>query len=218
MHLEVDIAEDGRRACEMAENSQTQRRPYDLILMDIQMPNMNGYEATRWLRQHRWEGPVVAMTAHALVGDREKCLEAGCDDYIAKPITTQGLRDVLTRYLQAAAGSPGGTPGAVPAATGLFQSGLLDPGTAASLLEAFRGELPGRAERIHQAFQQQDRTRLFELAHQLKGSAGLYGYTSLSETACTLCDRLRAGDELEKLEAAVQGLVDQCRQAASERL
>ena len=86
-----------------------QGRPYDLILMDIQMPNMNGYEATRWLRQHGWKGPVVAMTAHALVGDREKCLEAGCDDYISKPITAKGLHAVLTRYLQAAK-RPGAGP------------------------------------------------------------------------------------------------------------
>ena len=112
MNLELEIAEDGRLACEMAEKSQAEGRPFDLILMDIQMPNMNGYEATRWLRQHGWKGPIVALTAHALVGDREKCLEAGCDDYIAKPITAKGLRDVLARYLgqaAAAAACPSGT-------------------------------------------------------------------------------------------------------------
>ena len=70
----MDVAEDGRLACEMAEKSRAEGRPYDLILMDIQMPRMNGYEATRWLRQHGWQGPIVALTAHAMVGDREKCL------------------------------------------------------------------------------------------------------------------------------------------------
>ena len=101
MNLELEIAEDGRLACEMIEKSQAegQPQPYDLILMDVQMPRMNGLEATRWLRQHGWKGPIVALTACALVGDREKCLEAGCDDYIAKPITAKGLREVLTRYL-----------------------------------------------------------------------------------------------------------------------
>jgi len=99
MNLEVEIAEDGLVACKMAEKSQAEGRPYDLIFMDIQLPHLNGYEATRWLRQHGWQGPIVALTAHALVGDREKCLEAGCDDYIAKPITASGLREVLVRYL-----------------------------------------------------------------------------------------------------------------------
>jgi CheY-like chemotaxis protein/HPt (histidine-containing phosphotransfer) domain-containing protein len=215
MNLEVDIAEDGRLACDMAEKSQAQGRPYDLILMDIQMPKMNGYEATRWLREHRWKGPVVALTAHALVGDREKCLEAGCDDYLAKPIVAAALRDVLARYLgQAAAARAKGTPEAAHESTGLLQSGILDPSKVATLVGAFCEELPTRAERVGQALQEHNRTGLFELAHQLKGSAGLYGFDKISETACTICDRLRADDELEELQAAVYELIDLCKRAA----
>ena len=218
MNLEVEIAEDGRLACEMAEKSQAEGKPFDLILMDIQMPKMNGYEATRWLRQHGWKGPIVALTAHALVGDREKCLEAGCNDYIAKPITAKGLRDVLARYLgqaAAAAACPRDTPETAHESAGLLQSGILDPSKVAALMDAFRGELPARAERIDQAFQQGDRTLLFELVHQLKGSAGLYGFDNIAETARTICDRLRADDELKELQASVSELVVLCRQAAS---
>jgi HPt (histidine-containing phosphotransfer) domain-containing protein len=80
---------------------------------------------------------------------------------------------------------------------------------------AFRRELPARAQRIDTAFRQGDRTRLFEWAHQLKGSAGLYGFGGIAETAHAICNRLRAGDELQELEAAVSGLGDLCRQAAS---
>jgi len=82
-------------------------------------------------------------------------------------------------------------------------------------MDAFRGELPTRAERIDKAFQQRNRTLLFGLAHQLKGTAGMYGFDNITETARTICDRLRADDELEELQAAVCELVDLCRQAAS---
>ena len=98
-NLQVEIAQDGFVACEMAAKSKAEGKPYDLILMDIQMPRLNGYEATRWLRRHGWQGPIVALTAHAIVGDREKCLEAGCNDYLSKPVNAKELWDVLGRHL-----------------------------------------------------------------------------------------------------------------------
>ncbi len=103
--LDVEIARNGRIACEMAEASRSAGRPYDLILMDIQMPEMNGYEATRRLRTSGWRGPIVALTAHAMADDRDKCLAAGCDDYIAKPAILQRMCDVLAPYLKETATS-----------------------------------------------------------------------------------------------------------------
>ncbi len=220
LNLELEIAEDGRLACEMAEESQAKGRPYDLILMDIQMPKMNGYEATRWLREHGWKGPIVALTAHALVGDCEKCLEAGCDGYMAKPITAKGLRDVLTQYLGQAAVGEGcltNIPETVRESAGLLQSGILDPGKVRTLMDAFCEELLTRAGRIDEALQERNRTLLLELTHQLKGTAGLYGFDTISKTAHTICDRLWADDELEELEATVYELVDLCRKAASQQ-
>ena len=99
MNLEVDVAVNGQVACQMAEQSKAEGRPYDLILMDIQMPDTNGYQATGRLRQRGWQGSIVALTAHAMVGDREKCLAAGCDDYLAKPVMVTGLREALARHL-----------------------------------------------------------------------------------------------------------------------
>ena len=98
-NLEIEVADNGLVACRMAERSKAEQAPYDLILMDMQMPEMNGYEATRWLREHGWEGPILALTAHAMVGDREKCLEAGCSDYVTKPILAARLRALLARHL-----------------------------------------------------------------------------------------------------------------------
>ena len=97
--LSIDAAMNGQMACDMAEHSRAEGRPYDLILMDIQMPGMNGYEATQKLRQSGWQGPIIALTAHAMAGHREKCFAAGCSDYIAKPVARAELRDIISRHL-----------------------------------------------------------------------------------------------------------------------
>ncbi len=102
--LEVDLAENGRIACEKVLAAAARGKPYDLILMDMQMPEMDGYEATRRIRQHGFSGPVVALTAHALLGDREKCLQAGCDDYATKPIDRDVLLGTISDHLSAARG------------------------------------------------------------------------------------------------------------------
>ena len=106
MNLAVSVAKNGQMACDMAELSKAEGRPYDLILMDIQMPGMNGFEATQKLRDRGWRGPIIALTAHAMAGDREKCLAAGCDDYIAKPVIATGLQDVLARHMAQTATQP----------------------------------------------------------------------------------------------------------------
>jgi len=92
--LEVTIAADGAEAVEKALT-----HPFDLIFMDIQMPGMNGYEATRTLRERGVRVPIVALTANAMVGDDEKCFAAGCDSYLPKPIDREELISVVHKYL-----------------------------------------------------------------------------------------------------------------------
>ena len=95
-YRQIDKARDGLEAIEAVSQGK-----YDLILMDCQMPNMDGYEATHRLRELAVRTPIVAMTAHALSGEREKCLEAGMDDYLSKPLSVDTLRDCLKRWLTA---------------------------------------------------------------------------------------------------------------------
>ncbi|NQU20634.1 MAG: response regulator, partial [Candidatus Nealsonbacteria bacterium] len=99
--LDVDLAENGRIACEKVFAAAARGEPYDLVLMDMQMPEMDGYEATRQIRQHGFSGPIMALTAHALAGDREKCLQAGCDGYATKPIDRNVLLEAVSDHLDA---------------------------------------------------------------------------------------------------------------------
>lgn len=97
--VECEFAENGRVACELIEKSLAEGRPFDVVLMDIQMPVMDGYEAARRLRSRDWKGSIIALTAHALTGDKEKCLAAGCNDYLVKPFTGKVLEKTLKHYL-----------------------------------------------------------------------------------------------------------------------
>jgi CheY-like chemotaxis protein/anti-sigma regulatory factor (Ser/Thr protein kinase) len=98
--LEVDLAENGRVALEMVLAGVDSGAPYDLVLMDIQMPEMDGHEATRELRRAGYSNPILALTAHAMESDRQRCLDVGCDDVCTKPIDRRDLLRKLESYLQ----------------------------------------------------------------------------------------------------------------------
>lgn len=87
-------AKDGQEAVTMFGENRV-----DLVLMDLQLPIMDGYTATRKIREVNTDIPIIAQTAHVMSGEREKCIEAGCNDYLAKPIRLQILMDTLSKYL-----------------------------------------------------------------------------------------------------------------------
>ena len=96
--LEVELAGDGQSAFESVIAADERGQPFDLIVMDMQMPLMTGYEATAALRREGFDVPILALTAQAMAGDREKCLAAGCNEYLSKPIDRERLV-VLARGL-----------------------------------------------------------------------------------------------------------------------
>ena len=95
---ELVIAENGREALDLVQESEQAGRPFDLVLMDIQMPVLDGHAATRELRARGWKGPIVAVTAHAMTDDRRKCLEAGCSDYASKPLGRRALVELCGQH------------------------------------------------------------------------------------------------------------------------
>jgi PAS domain S-box-containing protein len=232
--LEVDVAPDGRVACEKAAASGREGRPYDLILMDIRMPEMDGHEATRQLRQDGWRGAIVALTAHAMPGDREECLRAGCDDYLTKPSRLSDLIDVVQRYVKRSTPEPGDCPdfrgadredGTVPfrhapervrTPEGFPLDIDADP-ELAELFRAFTAELPERADRIRAALETPDFVDVRHHAHQLKGAAAMYGFTAISRLAARIVQKAVEQAPADELRATVAELTALCQQAAARR-
>jgi len=221
----VDVAANGREAL-----GALARAPYAAVLMDIQMPDMDGYGATAEIRRRESEAgesdrqahrtPIIAMTANALQGDREKALEAGMDDYISKPVRPATLNAVLERWVPRngeASGADGehadgGNDHVLPedpidptVVAGLRELGGDDILT--ELVEMFLDDTKPRLATLEKAVEAGDASTVEQVAHALKGSAGYMGARLMSELAAGLQDVGASGDlseaaeRLEKLEA-----------------
>jgi PAS domain S-box-containing protein len=193
--LVVDVAANGRQAITM-----TGRTEYSAVFMDCQMPDVDGYTATRVIRRREGQTgrhtPIIALTAHALDGDREKCLAAGMDDYLSKPLRRQTIQDVLGRLPEFEAGADGVCEVFDPAP--LQEIG--DPETEVALATMFLDQSDERLPAMRDAITSDDADRLHGLAHGLKGSAATVGATRMSEVARALCEVAAAGQTSGALE------------------
>jgi signal transduction histidine kinase/DNA-binding response OmpR family regulator len=205
----VTIVQNGKEALAALENDH-----FDLVLMDMQMPEMDGFEATRILRQREKTNgnhqPVVAMTALAMNGDKERCIEAGLDGYLAKPIRPQELDEVLDRHV--ALKNTGPTQDeSVPAANhSIDVSQLLDRidgdrALLAELVDVFRADFPANLTAVRQAIDRQDANGLRGAAHALKGALANLSAIEASALAAELetmgksLDLTRAQATLDRL-------------------
>lgn len=208
--LVVDCAENGKLAVDRVREGN-----FDLVLMDCQMPVMDGYEATRHIRAERAGKPlpIIAMTANALASDRERCLAAGMDDHIAKPIDVALLRATLARWL-----------GDLPAQSVQVSEGRLNPDAGidhetalarlggnqnlyARLLQRFRENQGDFVERLHASRQSGNRNALLLEVHTLRGLAGNIGADHLASLAGELEHCLRQSpDDDTRIDALINRL------------
>jgi PAS domain S-box-containing protein len=197
----VIVAENGREAVEAIE-----RHKFDLVLMDVQMPEMGGLEATRVIREkEKGSGhhlPIIAMTAHAMQGDREQCLEAGMDGYLAKPIDPKTFLQTVEGISARSVGSESAENEETAGLAGALDGKALlarfsgNRKLLRNIVKTFREDCPRMMGRIRNALTARDAVALADSAHALKGSIGNFGDSAALETT----------REMEK--AARQGKLD----------
>ena len=223
----ADIANDGLEGIQAF-----RRKPYDLIIMDCQMPRLDGWECTRAIRKLEASSgggrrvPIVALTAQALPGDREKCLSSGMDDYLTKPVDADLFLKAVQAHLAGTAVVPppttmGASSGSSTAAAPVLvaptgPSPILDPVVVAkirsygddALVDVYgtlKDELPGRRNQMSNALALGDLKTLATIAHAVKGGTGTLGCRDL-HLRCADLERLARSNDLAGCQALWPGL------------
>jgi two-component system, sensor histidine kinase and response regulator len=205
----VDVAANGLEAVEAL-----QRVPYSAVLMDCHMPEMDGYEATAEIRRREGERggrtPIIALTAGAMKGDRDRALDAGMDDYLPKPVKREQLETMLQRWVsREGVTSPTGTEGSSPhneleesldhtVIANLRELG--DSDLLSELTQMFVEEVPEQLGALREAIENGDVQTVRRIGHTLKGSSGNMGARQMSR----LCHDLEHAGEANDLPAAAR--------------
>ena len=215
---ECVVAASGAEALESVS-----REKFDIVLMDIQMPDMDGYEATRRIRQmpeSKAKVPIIAITAHALAGEREKCIAAGMNDYLAKPVSLEQVGAVIRLWASKDSQETAAAPDMMEMddqyvldrervssfmAISRTQDGFLD-----ELVRTFREDVPSRIDALRSAASNGDAHDLALAAHALKSSSGSVGAKRMLTMASSLEQNARAG-RLDGAEAAIEQLAAEFR-------
>ncbi|HZK80950.1 MAG TPA: response regulator, partial [Humisphaera sp.] len=206
--LEVVIAANGRAAVD-----QVKARKFDLVLMDMQMPEMDGYSATRTLRQLGHTVPIIALTANAMAEDRVRCLEAGCSEYLSKPISRAQLLHEASKFLHRGEAPPISIvdePDPIPVVEKgppTLRSEFINEPAVQRLLEKFVERLPERVTTLKTLMEEQNLQALRQAVHQLKGAGGGYGFPRITEAAAVAEDHIRGQADLESIRQDIEALV-----------
>jgi CheY-like chemotaxis protein len=216
----VEMVEDGGAAVEAVSRSLKEARPYSIVLMDMQMPVLDGYAASSELRRVGYSGPIVALTAHAMLDDRAKCIKSGCSEYMSKPVDRMALlwlvarqtnRTLQTKAVEsthepAAPGTDAKRAISSPA-DGPIRSQLAQDPEFAEVLGEFVSRLPLRAVELGQLAETGTPKALTETAHKLRGAAGMYGLAEISTAAGLVEDHMLDGEAMAGVGAKVESLI-----------
>jgi len=216
--VQVTVADNGQIALDYVHSAHEEENPFDVILMDMQMPVMDGYTAASRLRSEGYRGPIIALTAHAMAEDRQKCLDAGCNDYATKPIDRQSLLRTVAQWMDR---NRTNNASAMPTisesnpirakSTAFIYSALATDPRLGDLVDLFVQEMPDRINALETHARSRDWQQLTRTAHQIKGSAGSYGFGEITPCAARLEAAAKDGCQEEQILSTLDELLSLCR-------
>ena len=204
MGVAADVASDGQEGYDKVSSAWQSGEPYDLVLCDMQMPIMDGYTMVSKLRDDGYDKSIVALTAHAMTGDREKCIDAGCDDYAAKPLQLKLLRKIVSTYARSIVGHEKRNHAEAEKLISDY-AGLDD---MKDLINRYVENLHIRTSAINDALEQHDRTGLSRIFHQIKGSAAGYGFQKLSSLSEQIESKLKVNPDNHEILMDIEDFIE----------
>ncbi len=223
--FELTLVEDGQAALDAVEAAGVDA--FDIVLMDMQMPRLDGYAATRGLRTLGFTRPIIALTANAMPSEPARCAEAGCDDYLSKPIDRHRFFSTLSRHLGEAPVTLSRSTSAdvaQPPRDGLLQSRYVDDPEMGELIAEFVSRLPDAVREMRELAETNDAAGLRRKVHQMRGAAGSYGYPQITDVASVVESALAKGPAvplaklITELLELIQRVDGYCPQATEKQL
>ncbi len=199
---ELFEAENGREACDLVLSA----RPFDVILLDMQMPIMDGYAAAKKLREAGITMPIVALTAHAMTGDREKCLLAGCSDFLTKPVGADELLSAMVE-IHARLGLAANKPTNASELPPIYSKLPTEDPEFAEIAADFVIALKQEVQQLSEAVFLRDPVNTLVSAHWIKGSGGTAGFPCFTSHAAQICMAVRDSKWTE-IERQLQSIVE----------